>query len=81
MTKNIAKIAIIKPLHNLFDYEIHKDMKTIKPGSRVCVEFGKKHVFGIVIKIIVKNKPLSPSCGGVYLSKGDACQVCGKVKD
>ena len=57
MTKNIAKIAIIKPLHNLFDYEIPKDMKTIKPGSRVCVEFGKKHVFGIVIKIIVKNKP------------------------
>ena len=57
MTKNIAKIAIIKPLHNLFDYEIPIDMKTVEPGSRVCVEFGKKLVFGVVIKIIKKNKP------------------------
>ena len=38
-------------------------------------------ICGMAIGLIVKNKPLSPSCGGVYLSKGEACQVCGKVKD
>ena len=38
-------------------------------------------ICGMAIGLIVKNNPLSPSCGGVYLSKGDACQGCGKVKD
>tara|TARA_Y100000816_G_scaffold279675_1_gene252220 strand:+ start:1186 stop:1344 length:159 start_codon:yes stop_codon:yes gene_type:complete len=38
-------------------------------------------ICGMAIGLIVKNKPLSPSCGGVYLSKGETCQVCGKVKD
>ncbi|MDA0344494.1 MAG: hypothetical protein O3C54_00875 [Proteobacteria bacterium] len=38
-------------------------------------------IAGMGIGLILKNKPLSPSCGGVYLSKGQACQVCGKVKD
>ena len=36
---------------------------------------------GMAIGLILRNKPLSPSCGGVYLSKGETCQVCGKVKD
>ena len=36
---------------------------------------------GMSIGLILRNKPLQPSCGGVYLSKGDTCQVCGKVKD
>ena len=38
-------------------------------------------ILGMSIGLILRNKPLSPSCGGVYLSKGEACQVCGKVKD
>ncbi len=38
-------------------------------------------ICGMAIGLILRNKPLSPSCGGVYLSKGEACQVCGKVKD
>ena len=38
-------------------------------------------ICGMAIGLILKNKPLSPSCGGAYLSKGEACQVCGKVKD
>ena len=50
--KNIAQIAIIKPLHNLFDYKIPANMTNIKPGCRVCVEFGKKKIFGFVINII-----------------------------
>ncbi len=32
-------------------------------------------ICGMAIGLIVKNKPLSPSCGGVYLSKGETCQV------
>ena len=38
-------------------------------------------ILGMSIGLIIKNKPLQPSCGGVYLSKGDKCEVCGKVKD
>ena len=37
-------------------------------------------IAGMSIGLILRNKPLQPSCG-VYLSKGDTCQVCGKVKD
>lgn len=36
---------------------------------------------GMAIGLILKNKPLQPSCGGIYLEKGDTCEVCGKVKD
>ena len=49
--KNIAKIAIIKPLHNLFDYEIPEDIGILVPGSRVSVEFGKRIIIGIVVNI------------------------------
>ena len=38
----IAEIAIIKPLHNLFDYEIPNTFQFVTPGARVKVEFGKK---------------------------------------
>ena len=38
-------------------------------------------ICGMAIGLILKNKPLSPSCGGVYLSKGEACPGCGKVKE
>ena len=38
-------------------------------------------IAGMSIGLILRNKPLQPSCGGVYLSKGDTCEVCGKVKD
>jgi|TARA_B100001250_G_scaffold242744_1_gene208623 hypothetical protein len=38
-------------------------------------------IAGMSIGLILRNKPLQPSCGGIYLSKGDTCQVCGKVKD
>ena len=55
MNKNIAQIAIIKPLHNLFDYEIPKKNSHLKPGSRVRVEFGKKLLIGFVIKIKEQN--------------------------
>ena len=55
MNKNIAQIAIIKPLHNLFDYEIPKKSSHLKPGSRVRVEFGKKLLIGFVIKIKEQN--------------------------
>ena len=36
---------------------------------------------GMAIGLILKNKPLQPSCGGIYLNKGDTCQVCGKIKE
>jgi len=51
MKKNIAQIAIVKPLHNLFDYEIPKKFQDLKVGARVKVEFGKKEVIGFVIGI------------------------------
>ena len=51
MGKNIAQIAIIKPLYNLFDYAIPSIYGDIKPGTRVSVEFGKKLTIGFVIKI------------------------------
>ena len=38
-------------------------------------------IAGMGIGLILRKKPLSPSCGGVYLSKGESCDVCGKVKD
>ena len=55
MNKNIAKIAITKPLHNLFDYEIPENMGLLKPGCRVCIEFGKKEIHGFVMQITEKN--------------------------
>ncbi len=51
MKKKIAKIAIIKPLHNLFDYEVPDTFKDITPGARVFVEFGKKIVVGFIVSI------------------------------
>jgi hypothetical protein len=36
---------------------------------------------GMAIGLILKNKPLQPSCGGIYLNKGDTCDVCGKIKE
>jgi len=33
------------------------------------------------IGLIFRNKPLQPSCGGIYLEKGDTCKVCGKTAD
>ena len=36
---------------------------------------------GMAIGLILKNKPLQPSCGGIYLHKGDTCDVCGKIKE
>ena len=59
MMKNIAQIAIIKPLHNLFDYEIPENIVSLEPGSRVLVEFGKKQVFGFVIKTIKQKNSLN----------------------
>ena len=59
MKKKIAQIAIIKPLHSLFDYEIPESMESdIKLGSRVSVEFGKRLTIGFVINI---NNNLSSS--------------------
>ena len=52
----IAEIAIIKPLHNLFDYEIPNTFKFVTPGARVKVEFGKKLVTGFVINIKKETK-------------------------
>ncbi|MAZ80044.1 MAG: primosomal protein N' [Gammaproteobacteria bacterium] len=49
--KKIAQVAIIKPLHNLFDYEIPEEFGNIKPGMRVSVEFGRKLVLGFVVKV------------------------------
>ena len=59
MKKKIAKIAIIKPLHNLFNYEIPDTFKDITPGARVFVEFGKKIVVGFIVN--VENELKSPS--------------------
>ena len=36
---------------------------------------------GMAIGLILNKKPLQPSCGGIYLEKGDTCSICGKVKD
>ena len=52
----IAEIAIIKPLHNLFDYEIPNTLQFVTPGARVKVEFGKKLVTGFVINIKKETK-------------------------
>ena len=49
--KKIAQVAIIKPLHNLFYYEIPEEFGNIKPGMRVSVEFGRKLVLGFVVKV------------------------------
>ena len=38
-------------------------------------------ILGMSIGLVLKKKPLQPSCGGVYLSKGDTCGVCGKIKE
>ena len=38
-------------------------------------------IAGMSIGLILKNKPLQPSCGGIYLEKGDTCKVCGKTAD
>ena len=38
-------------------------------------------IAGMSIGLILKNKPLQPSCGGIYLEKGDTCKVCGKTVD
>ena len=57
--KNIAKIAIIKPLHSLFDYEIPEDIGVIEPGSRVSVEFGKRIIIGVVVHITKQDGPSS----------------------
>ena len=55
MKKKIAQIAIIKPLHSLFDYEIPESMESdIKPGCRVSIEFGRKLTIGFVINITNK---------------------------
>ena len=64
MNKNIAQIAIIKPLHNLFDYEIPKNKGRLEPGSRVRIEFRKKILIGFVVKIKEQN-----SCSNYKLKK------------
>ena len=38
-------------------------------------------ILGMSIGLILKKKPLQRSFGGVYLSKGDTCGVCGKIKE
>ena len=38
-------------------------------------------IVGMSIGLILKNKPLQPSCGGIYLEKGESCKVCGKTVD
>ena len=55
MTKKIAQVAIIKPLHNLFDYEIPQEFVDIEPGTRVLIEFGRKQVLGFVITVKENN--------------------------
>ena len=59
MTKKIAQVAIIKPLHNLFDYEIPQEFVDIEPGTRVLIEFGRKQVLGFVITVKENNNSLS----------------------
>ena len=35
---------------------------------------------GIAIGVIIKNKPISGSCGGMAnLEDGAACQICGRT--
>ena len=38
-------------------------------------------IAGMSIGLIFTNKPLQPSCGGIYLETGDTCKVCGKTVD
>ena len=59
MKMYIAKIAIIKPLYNLFDYDITDKYNYIEPGCRVLVEFRKKIVVGFVISLSFSEKPLN----------------------
>ena len=51
MKKYIAEIAVVKPLHNLFDYEIPSEYLGVSPGMRVTIEFGKKVVNGFVVNV------------------------------
>ena len=51
MKTKIAQIAIFKPLHNLFDYEILEIHRDLRPGSRVTIEFGRKLTVGFVINV------------------------------
>ena len=66
MTKKIAQVAIIKPLHNLFDYEIPQEFVGIEPGTRVLIEFGRKQVLGFVITVKENNNSLKIN----YTSQG-----------
>ncbi len=38
-------------------------------------------ILGLSVGLLFKNKPLQPSCGGIYLEKGDTCGICGKTVD
>ena len=51
MKTKIAQIAIFKPLHNLFDYEMLEIHRDLRPGSRVTIEFGRKLTVGFVINV------------------------------
>lgn len=47
----IAEVAIPCPLRQTFDYLIDSSLPKIKPGHRVKVPFGSRHVIGFVLRI------------------------------
>ena len=35
---------------------------------------------GLAIGLIVRNKPIEGSCGGVMISEDGVCNICGKTE-
>ncbi|MDG2421585.1 MAG: primosomal protein N' [Gammaproteobacteria bacterium] len=47
----VYQVAIPTPLRKLFDYLPSKSKKTLQPGLRVLVPFGRRHIVGFIISI------------------------------
>ncbi|NOY66887.1 MAG: primosomal protein N' [Gammaproteobacteria bacterium] len=56
LDKNIVRVAVPVPLRRCFDYRLPEDIsaRTLKPGMRLWVPFGRSQVMGIVDEVGVE---------------------------
>ena len=54
-----AKVGIDSPVRKVFDYRVPENMQSLRIGTRVRVQFGKRNVIGVVLELS-KSSEITP---------------------
>ena len=55
MSPRVIQVAVPRPLHSVYDYEVPADLAMPKPGARVRVPFGRSVTVGVCVETDVAS--------------------------